>query len=415
MTPRVPAHQHLWSRPIAGLALVAAAALLGACGSVTAPVSSPTITASPTPAPASIAMPTADAGPPLAFPDLQSHGTATISFSSPATPPVTYQLACFWTPEWYDDYDVDSGVEKHEFQGATLAGVRALEPFAALLAGEPADVWLGVGPELGDVPSEWHPGHLLIIHRHGAASYVAGPTTGTVELVEASADRTSGTIRFERLAPDPETTPPGEAVLADWIKPLGGDPVMASLSGTLSWQCDPAPDTIATYDLYDEGWPEGWPSIGEPPFGRCDAYPLVLVSGAQSRSGVGACVSPCDSCGPDSFFSLDADQTVTVPVGGTLRFELADPGTHFIRWSLRWATQSEAELATQHEEEGDYEFASPFKLIDEGRYSEGPILEFPAPPPGEWSVSLGWHDHPAGYESGNLAFGTDYFRVIVGD
>jgi LysM repeat protein len=59
MMPRVPAHQHLWSRPIAGLALVAAAALLGACGSATAPVSSPTITGIPTLAPAFTAMPTA--------------------------------------------------------------------------------------------------------------------------------------------------------------------------------------------------------------------------------------------------------------------------------------------------------------------------------------------------------------------
>ena len=65
MTPRVPAHQHLWSRPIAGLALVAAAALLGACGSATTPVSSPSITASPTPAPPSITVPSATPSPPL--------------------------------------------------------------------------------------------------------------------------------------------------------------------------------------------------------------------------------------------------------------------------------------------------------------------------------------------------------------
>jgi hypothetical protein len=355
-------------------------------------------------------MPTADAGPPLAFPDLQSHGTATISFSSRATPPVTYQLACFWTPEWYDDYDVDSGVEKHEFQGATLAGVRALEPFAVLLAGEPADVWLGIGEGFEYEPSEWGP--LLVIHRHGAASYVAGPTTGTVELIEASADRTSGTLRFEGLAPDPETTPPGAAVLADWVKPLGGDPAMASLTGTLSWQCEPAPDTLATYDPSVEDWPEGWPvGLGSGQM-RCDPYPLVLVSGDPSREGVRGCGN-CDNCGP-SFYSLDADQTVRVPAGGTLRFKLADPGTHFVRWSLSWATQSEAELATQHEEEGDYEFASPFALIDEGRISEGRVLEFPAPPPGEWSVSIGWQDHPAGYESGSFAQGGSIFRVLVG-
>ena len=64
MMPRVPG-QHLWSRPIAGLALVAAAALLGACGSATAPVSSPTITASPTPAPPSITVPSATPSPTL--------------------------------------------------------------------------------------------------------------------------------------------------------------------------------------------------------------------------------------------------------------------------------------------------------------------------------------------------------------
>ena len=361
------------------------------------------------PPPSPTPSPTADPRPPLQFPDFQSHGTATLSFASPAIAPVTYQLSCFWVPEWYDDYDVDSGVETHEFLGATFLGVRASEPFSVSLAGEPVDVWLdAVQADPG------YPDHLLVIHRHGAASYVAGPTTGTVELIEASADRTSGTLRFEGLAPDPETAPPGAVVLADWIKPLGGDPAMASLSGTLSWRCEPAPETIATYDLLDGGWPEGWPdSLGSGQM-RCDPYPLVLVSGDQPREGGWLYCGPCDLCGPFSY-SLDADQTVRVPVGGTLRFELADPGTHFLHWSLHWATQSEAEQATQHEQEGDFEFPSPFALIDEGRYSEGSVLAFPAPPPGEWSVSLGWHDHPAGYESGSFAPGSALFRVLVGD
>ena len=139
---------------------------------------------SPTPSP------TADPRPPLEFPDLQSHGTATLLFGSPAIPPVTFQLACFWAPSW----DAD---DSHE--GATLEGVRASGPLSILLAGEPADVWLGVGEEFEYEPSEWGP--LLVIHRHGAASYVAGPTTGTVQLVEASADRTSGTLRFEGSGP----------------------------------------------------------------------------------------------------------------------------------------------------------------------------------------------------------------------
>ena len=354
------------------------------------------------PPPSPTPSPTADPRPPLEFPDLQSHGTATLMFGSPAVPPVTYQLACFWTPSWDAD-DI--------YEGATLEGVRASGPFSLLLAGEPADVWLGVGEELDYDPSEWGP--LLVIHRHGAASYVAGPETGTVEIVEASPDRTSGTLRFEGLAPDPETAPPGAAVLADWTKPLGGDPAMASLTGTLSWQCEPAPDTLATHDPSVEDWPEGWPIFGVGHFGRCDPYPLVLVSGDPSREGVRACVSPCDNCGP-GFYSLDADQTVRVPAGGTLRFELANPGTHFLDWSLSWATQSEAEQATQREDEGE-EFASPFTLIDVGRVSEGPVLEFPAPPPGEWSVSIGWHDHPAGFESGSFVRGVAYFRVLVGD
>ena len=51
--------QYRWSRPIAGLALVVAVALLGACGSATTRVSSPSITASPTSAPTFNTMPTA--------------------------------------------------------------------------------------------------------------------------------------------------------------------------------------------------------------------------------------------------------------------------------------------------------------------------------------------------------------------
>ena len=84
-------------------------------GTAALPSGAPTSTdAGPfSPPPSPTPSPTADPRPPLEFPDLQSHGTATLLFGSPAIPPVTFQLACFWTP----GFDATlTGVEKLRFR-----------------------------------------------------------------------------------------------------------------------------------------------------------------------------------------------------------------------------------------------------------------------------------------------------------
>jgi len=95
-----------------------------------------------------------------------------------------------------------------------------------------------------------------------------------------------------------------------------------------------------------------------------------------------------------------------------LRFELREQQSHFVKWSLEWARQTDAQRwqdqyvsdIAQLEEEA-------WETIDEGVLSKGSVLEFAAPPPGDWSVRLGWTDDRRD-EGGNM---TSYFRVVVGD
>jgi hypothetical protein len=319
--------------------------------------------------------------PALEYPNLQSHGAVVISFSSPDRPAVVGGLSCLWEP----------GGEYSE------PGVVALQRFSIVLAGEQAEIWLGPQWSFGDALE-------FAIHRHGAASYVPGPGTGSVERVGIANDWSSGAMRFDELEPSPETAPPMMASRAEWIGPLGGDAAMAKLTGTVAWACEPPPASLSEYA-------RSLPY--EPPLYLGDPAPIVLVVDDQRQDGVDLCGGLLgDTCGPRPY-ALPADFAVTVRTGHSLRFELPDEGSHFVRWSLQWAAQSDAERyeAWEHSDEFLGYLEEPWHEIDDGVLSEGSILEFDAPPPGDWSVQLGWTDDRADL-GGNMA---SLFRVVVDD
>jgi hypothetical protein len=316
--------------------------------------------------------------PALEYPNLQSSGAAVISFASPDRPAVAGGLSCLWEP------------------GGAYSDPRvvALQRFSIVLAGEQVEIWLGPQNPLGDALD-------FAIHRHGAASYVSGPGTGSVERVGIANDRSSGTLRFGGLAPSPETAPPLTTSPAEWIGPLGGDAAMAKLTGTAAWACEPPPANLSEVP-YSCVLPAGPLCLGDPD-------PIVLVVDDQRQVGTDLCGGLSgDTCGPRPY-ALSADYVVAVRTGHILRFELPDEGSHFVRWSLGWAAQSDAERCHSVMYSDEPCMEEPWDLIDKGVLSEGSALEFDAPPPGEWSGELGWTDDRFG-EGGSVA---RIFRVVV--
>ena len=315
--------------------------------------------------------PTADARPPLSYPDVQSLGLLTVTFSEPALPPIYLHFACAWV----SPVDV---------------GYLSISPSASL-GGE--QVSFEVQPRSS--------GYQFSIGREGAASYRPRPGIGYVALGEVGAGWANGSLSFNGLAPDPYAGPgPLTTSIEEWVRPIGGDPTLARLSGTVTWACEPAPPTV----------PTPGPVATEQPGPTIPPIPhLTLISGDVHREAVSGCgtsiyiggYSYGESCGP-SFQALGVDYVVRVPEGGKLRFELP-AGWHFVGWYLGWVTQIEAER--WHGEEPDT-----FRRSQTGTATSGRTLEVDAPPPGDWSVRLDWRG-----ARGDDRFGVpDYFRVIVG-
>jgi hypothetical protein len=209
------------------------------------PSSIPTAAATPAPSPS--------ARPALAYPDVQSYGTVTVSFTSPAIDPLKIDLTCEWS---------------------TPTEVSWLYPKDPVAFG-------GESVSFDLVPDAEGSGQFRIA-RDGAAGY--GPTamTGHVQVVATTPDGASGSIRFEDLAPDPETAEPGPlpSPLAEWIRPIGRDPELASLTGTVDWACEPAPATVPTRA----------PSVSEAPAPTTPPLPaLALRDGDRRELGVDGC------------------------------------------------------------------------------------------------------------------------------
>jgi hypothetical protein len=318
----------------------------------------------------------------------------TISFSSPPMPAVTVLVICVWAlGPTVADWDPTD-----EFSGQ----------LSSVLAGEP--VGLEFNPQAtssrgtGSPYFYWGSPLFVIDRGEDVASYVPGPETGTVELVETSGDWASGTIRFDGLAPDPESAPPGPlpSPLSDWIRPLGGDPAMASLTGKVTWLCEPAPPSVPIVDpiLSEEASPmvseEPGPNPDDPP-------PVALVSGDQRAFGVTECGwHPGDNCSGTTVDALGVEYIVRIPIGGMLRFELP-AGCRFDGWSLGWVSQREHERWRG-------EWPDTFETVGAGENSGINVLELAAPPVGDWSVSLSWGSECAAYGGAS-----DRFRVVVGD
>jgi len=341
----------------------------GTPGATVAPSST-----APSSLPSRAPSPTADARPPLLYPEVQSHGVVTVAFSEPALPAIAFDFVCDWV----------SPVEVDDFYIAPSTS----------LAGE--QVSFAIQPRTPSYP--------FVIWRESAASYVQSPSTGDVALSEVGEGWVSGSMRFIRLAPNPEfrvEAGPLQTSIEEWLRPIGGDPSLSRLSGTVTWACEPAPPTVSTPGpVVSE---EPWPTV--PPLPR-----LTLVARDVRREAVSGCgatieiggYAGADSCGP-SFQALGVDYVVRVPESGKLRFELPT-GWHFVGWSLGWVTQIEAER--WHGEE-----PNTFKTIRTGTATRGRTLELDAPPVGDWSIRLDWRG-----ARGDDRFGIpDYFRVIVGD
>lgn len=318
--------------------------------------------------------PSADVRPPLLSPEVQSYGVVTVAFSEPALPAIAFDFVCDWV----------SAVEVGDFYIAPSTS----------LAGE--QVSFAIQPRTPSYP--------FMIWRERAASYVPSPSTGDVALSVVGEGWASGSMWFIGLAPNPEfrvAAGPLQTSIEEWLRPIGGDPLLSRLSGTVTWACEPAPPTVPTPGPVASEEP--WPTV--PPLPR-----LMLVTPEVRREAVSGCggsieiggYAGADSCGP-SFQALGVDYVVRVPEGGRLRFELPT-GWHFVGWSLGWVTQVEAER--WHGEQPDT-----FETIQVGAATRGRILELDAPPAGDWSIRLDWR----GARGDDRFSRPDYFRVIVGD
>jgi hypothetical protein len=239
------------------------------------------------------------------------------------------------------------------------------------------------------------------IGRDGAASYDADRGHAAIAVANHAADWSAGSITFSDLTPDPESAPPGPlpSPLTDWIRPLGGDSAYSTLSGSVAWMCEPAPDTVPT--------PE--PIASETPERTVPPLPdVLLVAGDRRDAGDRLCGSydidgfaGGDDCGI-GFTWVGPEHGVHVHVGDKLRFELPK-GWHFATWSVGWATESEAER---------FRFERPDSFVNaaKGKRTDGRAIDVTAPPAGEWDVELEW---TAGRGADSASF-PSFFRVIVG-
>lgn len=340
---------------------------------------------SPGPSPS----PTTDARPSLGYPDSESHGTMTISFEVPARPSLTADLVCTW-----EAGPLVSGLSAQSGGGGSIS---------EMLAGE--EVFFNLDP----LP-RWEGDPLFVIY-HSGAEYRPGPATGTEAVVKSATDWASGSIRFENLSPDPESADEGPlpSPLSDWIRPIGGDPAMASLTGTVSWSCDPAPTAVPAGSIVPPT-PRPIPTASptpsypaSPPFFD-GVPPLALESGDQRQWGDTWCgYNGGDLCAPGENGALGVESIVMVPGGGSLTFELP-PSCHFLNWSLAWVAQAEHERWR-----GEWPYPSA-QYVASGGKTKGRILEHAAPPAGDWSVLLSFISTCNGPETGGI---DDLFRVVV--
>lgn len=347
-----------------------------AVGSSTDPQPIETSAAKPTPtaSAASSPNPLPSTRPALLYPESQSYGVVTVSFVSPALDTLAFEIACEWSSPtevgyWTFPDRVEIGGEAVSFE---------------------------LNPKTTAVES------LVYIGRIGAAAYQVGKDTGWVGLGRHADDWSSGEVTFKELAPNAETAPPGPmpSPLEDWIRPLGGDPDNASLSGVATWACEPAPPTVPIPDPIVSEEPERTP----PPVPE-----VVLVSGDQRDAGDRLCggfdidgYTAYDSCGI-GFLWVGPEHTIRVQDGDRLRFE-APKGWHFESWSLGWTSQAEAERFR-------FERPDSFITADDGKATAGRVLEVDAPPVGEWDVELWWSIARDGDEAQFPSF----FRVLVED
>jgi hypothetical protein len=330
------------------------------------PTPSATLPSNPSPSPST--------RPPLRYPESQSYGVVTVSFVSPALDTLAFDIACEWSSPTEVGYWMFPG--RVDIAGEAVA--------------------FELSPKSTVVES------LLYIGRIGAAAYQAGDDTGWVGLTEHADDWSSGQVTFKELAPNAETAPTGPmpSPLEDWIRPLGGDPDNALLSGMATWACEPAPATVPTPEPIVSEEPERTP----PPVPE-----VVLVSGDQRDAGDPLCGSfdidgytASDGCGI-GFLWVGPEHTIRVSAGDRLRFE-APKGWHFEGWTIGWASQAEAERFR-------FERPDSFIAADEGTTADGRVLEVDAPPVGEWDVELSWSIARGGDE----AQFPSYYRVLVED
>jgi hypothetical protein len=305
---------------------------------------------------------------------VQSYGTVTVTFASPAIEPLKVDLTCEWsTPTEVSAFYLTDPVP---------------------LQGE--DVSFALFPQAAD-------SGLFRIGRDGAAGYDATPVRGDVRLVSSSPDLANGSIQFDDIAPDPETADPGPlpSPLADWIRPIGGDPQMASLTGAVDWACEPAPASV----------PTPAPSVSEAPAPIVPPLPaLALVDGDRRELGVDGCGSSfdidghtgADSCGP-SFQAPGDEHVVRVKAGSTLTFAIPT-GWHFTRGEIGRVTWAEA---VRWRGVLPDTYAKMRSIVP----TTGPTVRVAAPPAGDWVIVVSW----SAARGGDSISWPDYYRVVVSD
>jgi hypothetical protein len=325
--------------------------------------------------PGPTAEPTAPASPaPSLYAD-QSLGIERWQFVSTIVPDFSYQVTCQW------------------YSSALLGDVYTIG--TQQLFGEDVSFDIAFGDQVKPT---------IYIGRDRHASYRPGPTTGSVELTEHAADWSSGTMTFADLAPDPETADPGPLPTpADgWTKPIGGEPAMAKLTGTVSWTCGPPPPGASSPAPGVGGSPE--PGATPPPLPQAQ-----LVVGAQSRRGVFGCgvsysingSAANDDCGPVTYEIVGANRTLTMHAGERLTFKLPGSWT-FSRWTVGWTPEEDAER---------YRGTTPDSFADHAHddSASGSMITVGAPPVGEWSIRLVW----SGERSADTIEAGSFFRVVV--
>jgi hypothetical protein len=319
--------------------------------------------------PSAAATPTPDGREPLPFPDVQSHGVATIAFSRPILSSIDLPIACEWT-------------------SPTVAAYFYPTPATISLGGEAVSIYF----------EPRSPGYGFRLGREGAASYGPGPNSGNVGLERVGEGWSSGTLWFD-IGVETQLSGPLQVPIEDWLRPLGDDPSLRWLQGTVTWSCEPAPPTVV------EPEPEGTfdPGPTLPPLPH-----LTLVTDDVVREGIDACGASIEidghivseSCGP-SFQAPSVDYIVRVREGDDLRFVLST-GWRFEGWSMGVVSQIEAERSHGYAPDT-------FEVVQRGDATSGPAIQVEAPAVGDWTVVLSW----TGVRDDDRVSWSDHFRVLV--